>query len=81
MPKYKTTIKLCEAGITHEKGQELKVSITEERAQNLIRAGYIEEVETQQKNFEAPQTKDMKPADVTKKAEETEVKSKPKKAK
>lgn len=63
--KYKAAINnLYEAGIPHAKGQEIKVPLTEERAINLLKYGYIEEVvESKEevipevKNYEVPQKK------------------------
>lgn len=64
--KYKSLIQnLVEKGAVHAKGQILQVPIDDERAKNLINAGYIEEVveveaktpEEEKKNLEAPENK------------------------
>lgn len=76
--EYKVMIdNLVEKGVPHAKGRMLQVEISEERATNLIRAGYIEEVgaeeqkpevkEPEKKNIEAPENKMITGEDTEKK--------------
>lgn len=60
--KYRAVIELVEKGVVHAKGKMLMVEVSDDRAKNLINAGYIEEVlpeapKTEVKAFEAPQKK------------------------
>lgn len=53
---------LVEKGVVHAKGKVIMVEMSEERAANLIRAGYIEEIlpeapKVEKKEIEAPQRK------------------------
>lgn len=71
--KYRTLIdKLEEKGVVHAKGKILMVEVSDERAQNLINAGYIEEVvegicegpaKEKEKDIEAPKNKMEEGAD------------------
>jgi hypothetical protein len=67
--QYKALIdNLVERGVVHAKGKVLMVEVSDDRAKNLINAGYIEEIlpeapKVEKKEMEAPQNKMVEKAD------------------